>query len=106
MSEPITFEKSSGNVFRDLDLPNPDMLLLKLQLGLKITRLIRGRRLTQIKAAKLLGANRPELSRLKGGNLSHYSVERLMGFLNRLDQRVEIRIKPSTKTKAAETVLA
>jgi hypothetical protein len=29
-----------------------------------------------------------------------------MGFLNRLDQRVEIRVRPSTRTKAAETVLA
>ena len=106
MSEPIVFEKSSGNVFRDLDLPNPDILMLKLKLGLKLFRLIESQGLTQAAAAKMLGISQPELSSLKGGRLSHYSVERLMGFLNKLDQRIEIRVRPSTRAKAAETVLA
>jgi predicted XRE-type DNA-binding protein len=68
--------------------------------------LISKKELTQTKAAALLGIRQPELSRLKGGNLSHYSVERLLGFMNCLNQRVEIKITPSTKSKSAETVLA
>jgi predicted XRE-type DNA-binding protein len=106
MSKQIEFVKGGGNIFRDLDLPNPDLLLLKSNLGIKLIHLIGSRGLTQTAAAKMLGIGQPELSRLKGGNLSHYSVERLMGFLNKLDQRIEIHIRPSTRTKVAETVLA
>lgn len=102
----IEFELSSGNVFRDLGLPNPELLMLKAELGIKLGDLIDARGLTQTAAAKLLGVSQPEISRLKGGNLSHYSVERLMALLNKLDQRIEIRVRPSTRTKAAETVLA
>ncbi len=58
-----------------------------------------------IKIQSLPRIRQPELSRLKGGDLSHYSVERLLSFLNHLNQRVEIKIIPSTKRKAAETVL-
>ena len=106
MSERIKHTKSSGNVFKDLGVKNPDLHSIKAQLGLMLIDLIGKKELTQTKAAALLGIGQPELSRLKGGNLSHYSVERLLGFVNRLNQRVEISIRPSTKNKAAETVLA
>lgn len=97
--------KSSGNVFRDLGVKDADLHSVKAELGLMLIDLIAKKELTQTKASALLGIRQPELSRLKGGDLSHYSVERLLGFLNRLNQRVEIRIKPSTRTLMAETVL-
>jgi len=106
MSERIKHVKSIGNVFQDLGVKDADLHTVKADLGLMLIDLIAKRELTQMKAATLLGIRQPELSRLKGGNLSHYSVERLLGFLNRLSQRVEIKIKPSTRTRAAETVLA
>ena len=106
MSERIKRTKSSGNVFRDLNVKDADLHEVKAELGLLLIDLIAKKELTQTKAATLLGIKQPELSRLKGGDLSHYSVERLLGFLNRLNQRVEIRIKPSTKSRLAETVLA
>ena len=106
MPKRIKHTKSSGNVFKDLGVKNPDLHSIKAQLGLMLIDSIGKKELTQTKAAALLGIGQPELSRLKGGNLSHYSVERLLRFLNRLNQRVEISIRPSTKNKAAETVLA
>ena len=106
MSDLIKYTKSSGNVFEDIGIPNAGLYALKADLGILLIHLIAAKSLTQTKAVALLGIGQPELSRLKGGNLAHYSVERLLGFLNKLNQRVEIRIKPSTKTKAAETVLA
>ena len=106
MSERIKHTKSSGNVFQDLGVKDSGLHQIKADLGIMLIDLIGKRELTQTKAAALLGIRQPELSRLKGGNLSHYSVERLLGFLNRLNQRVEIKVKPSTKTRSAETVLA
>lgn len=70
-----------------------------------IIGLMEQRKLTQTKAAAILGISQPEISRLKGGNLSHYGIERLLGFLTSLDQRVEIKITPSNKSRAAEIVL-
>ena len=51
----IEFEESSGNVFADLDLPNPEQELLKANLTLQIFRVIKARKLTQAKAGKILG---------------------------------------------------
>jgi predicted XRE-type DNA-binding protein len=47
--------RSSGNVFADLDLLNPEELQLKARLTHLITRIIRQRGWTQSQAAKALG---------------------------------------------------
>jgi predicted XRE-type DNA-binding protein len=105
MSERIKHTKSRGNVFQDLGVKDAGFHQVKAGLGIMLIDLIGKRELNQTRAAALLGIRQPELSKLKGGNLSRYSVERLLGFLNRLNQRVEIKVKPSTGTKSAETVL-
>jgi predicted XRE-type DNA-binding protein len=105
MPEKIKHTKSSGNIFQDLGVKDASLHKIKVDLGIMLIDLIGRKELTQTKAAALLGIRQPELSRLKGGNLSHYSVERLLGFLNRLNQRVEIKVKPSSKNRSAETVL-
>lgn len=89
MSEKITFEKSSGNVFEDLGLPDTEELFLRATLGFKVFQIIEDRKLIQAEAAKILGVKQPEISQLKKGKFNHYSVERLMTFLNRLDLDVE-----------------
>jgi predicted XRE-type DNA-binding protein len=106
MSERIKHTKSSGNVFQDLGVKDPGLHHIKAELGIMLIDLISKMELTQTKAASILGIRQPELSRLKGGDLSHYGVERLLGFLNRLNQRVEIRIRPSKRGKTGETVLS
>ena len=50
-SRVVEYEESSGNVFADLGLPNPDQELLKTNLTLQIFRAIKARKLTQAKAA-------------------------------------------------------
>ena len=95
----------SGNVFADLKVKNADEHDLKSTLGIMIIKLMREKNIKQTSAATLFGITQPEVSRLKGGNLSHYSVERLLGFLTKLNQRIEIKISPSNWRKAAEIVL-
>jgi len=95
MNKKIEFEKSSGNVFKDLDLPDADELYLKATLGFEVFQIIEERQLTQAEAAKILGVKQPEISRLKKGQFHHYSVERLLTFLNRFNRDIEIRITPS-----------
>jgi predicted XRE-type DNA-binding protein len=45
----IEYEESCGNVFADLDLPNPEEILAKSQLAWEIHRIIKKRKLTQAK---------------------------------------------------------
>lgn len=101
MSKKIKFEKSSGNVFADLNLPDAEELFLKAELGFAVFQIIEERKLTQAEAADILGVKQPEISRLKNGKFNHYSVERLLAFLNRLNRDIEIRPIP-TKNKVGE----
>ena len=106
MSEKLQFEKISGNVFKELDWPDADELFLKAKLGFEEFRIIEKRKLTQAEAAKILGVKQPEISRLIQGKFNHYSVERLMTFLNRLNHDIEIRIIPSEDGEGQQRVVA
>lgn len=85
---------SSGNVFADLGLPNPEESLLKAELAIQINRLIASNQLTQVEAAKLLGLDQPKISALNRGLLKGFSVERLFKLLAMLNQDIEIIIRP------------
>jgi predicted XRE-type DNA-binding protein len=86
--------EGSGNVFADLDLPNPEERLLKANIVAELARLIKDRSLTQVKAAKLLGVSQPDLSHLLRGDVDDYSAERLMKMLTVFEQDIEIVMKP------------
>lgn len=107
MGEDIKVEEGSGNVFRDLGFGDDEAReeLLKAELGAEIFRILKHRRLTQTKAARIMGVKQPEISRLKHGKFSYYSVERLMRFLERLNCEVSIHIN-WPEDKGATRVIA
>lgn len=86
--------KSSGNVFADLRLSNPQDALAKAKLASRICDAIIERRLTQTKAGKLLGLDQPKISALMRGKLDGFSTDRLLRLLNDLGQEIEIVIRP------------
>ena len=92
---------TSGNVFADLELPNPDNFLAKAELAAKIIREIDRQRLTQSGAVGILGIDQPKVSALKQGKLSGFSIERLMRFLLLLGRDIEITVKEKPKSRAA-----
>ena len=96
---------SSGNVFTDLGLPNPEEALAKAELANKIILLIRKRGLTQLQAAKVLGVDQPKVSALFRGNLTGFSIERLMRFLLRLGQDIRITVQASPRKQSQARVL-
>jgi predicted XRE-type DNA-binding protein len=93
----ITIHESSGNVFADLGLPNPEEELLKARLTLHIYHLIKARGLTQAKIGEILGVKQPHVSALMRNRSGNFSVERLMKFLMALGQDVEVVVRPARK---------
>lgn len=85
---------SSGNVFADLKVPNPEEALLKARLAVAITKAIKARGLTQTEAGKRMGLKQPKVSDILAGRLTGYSVERLMRFLTLLGQDVQVTVRP------------
>jgi predicted XRE-type DNA-binding protein len=85
---------SSGNVFKDIGVPNAEEHLIKAQLVFKIDTIMKDRGLKQVEAADLFGIRQPDISKMLRGEFRQFSVERLLRFLVALDQDVEIVIKP------------
>jgi predicted XRE-type DNA-binding protein len=85
-------EASSGNVFADLGLPNPEELLVKSTLAITVKQLIEEKGWTERETSQCAGIDRLQLSKLMRGKLSDYSSERLFAILNQLGHSVEVRI--------------
>ena len=65
-----------------------------------IRTIVREKRWTQRRAAKVLGIAPPDMSDLMRGKLARFSQERLERFLNALDMHVHIQVGPRrTKNK-------
>ncbi len=99
MAKAIKIEKSSGNVYADIGISNPDEYHAKAQIAYRIYTIITERKLTQAKAAKLLKIDQPKISALMNGNLDGFSSDRLFRFLNALDHDIDILIKPKTSIR-------
>ena len=95
----IEYEESSGNIFADLDIPNPEEALAKSEVAYQIRKVIKQKKLTQSKAAKILKIDQPKVSLLLRGYLTNFSLERLFRFLNDLGQDVYISIIPSSRAR-------
>ena len=68
---------SSGNVFKDLGLPNPDERLAKAKLAYKINRLIQEKGMTQKEAAQFLELSRAKMTELHTGRLKGFTIDLL-----------------------------
>lgn len=104
MSPAREVEASSGNVFADLELPDPDATLAKAELARRVGDILSARKLTQARAAAVLGIDQPKVSALIRGKLDGFSTDRLLRFLNALGQDVEIIVRPrGRRTGSAST---
>jgi len=96
----IQHEASSGNIFADIGVAEPDEALAKADLARRVSSIIKHRHLTQKDAAKLLQVDQPKISRLIHGQLSDFSLEKLMSFLMKLDRDIEIKIKKRPRARS------
>ncbi len=92
-TQKIEHTTGSGNVYEDLGFADSEERIAKAKFAMRINDVIEKRKLNQTQAGKILGINQPKISALANGQLSGFSMERLIHFLNLLNQDVEITIK-------------
>src|SRR5580658_270500 len=92
-SEAIELVRGSGNVFRDLGHANADVEQLRAILAAEIIKMLDREGLTVRAAHARTGIAAADFSRIRNADLGRFTVDRLMGIINRLGARVEVRIK-------------
>lgn len=93
MTEELELVRGSGNVFRDLACPNPELEQLRSILAARIIRALDDQSLTVRKAAEVTGFAAADFSRIRRSNLGRFTVDRLMRMLDSLGQPIEVTIR-------------
>jgi predicted XRE-type DNA-binding protein len=91
MSENIV--NSSGNVFIDLGYSPAEAAILQMRADLMsdLRKFIKAKRLTQAKAAEILGVSQSRVSDLIRGKWERFSLEMLITLATRAGMRVSLR---------------
>ena len=104
MSSPKKVTASSGNVFADLGFDNPEEELLKAKLVREIRAIIKRRKLTQTKAAAMLGLKQPNVSALVTGRVGKFSIDRLVRCLDRMDYKVDVVVRHKPRQASSRPI--
>jgi predicted XRE-type DNA-binding protein len=92
MSDELELVRGSENPFADVGLPEADTKLIKADLAAEIVGVLRERHLTGAAAAKLVGIQTADISRIRNADLARFTIDRLVHILNRLNRHVEMRV--------------
>jgi predicted XRE-type DNA-binding protein len=95
----VEFERSSGNIFADLGLAQPEELKTKLVLAVRLNERIKAMHLKQSDVASILGIAQPNVSALSNYKLDNFSSEKLLEFFNALGYDVDVLIRPALHTR-------
>jgi predicted XRE-type DNA-binding protein len=95
-TEEIEVIESSGNVYADLGFSNAEEMMAKAKLAILISDIIKERKLTQKKAAEIMGVDQPKVSAILRGYLSGFTIDRLFRFLMAFGMDIVIEARPHT----------
>lgn len=104
MEDDLRIERGSGNVFADLDLPNPELALLKADLALQIVRAISDNGWTDDDAARELHVSHATIVAIARGSLTGVSTDQLLRLLQQLDFDVNIFIGPNGSSRRSARI--
>jgi predicted XRE-type DNA-binding protein len=84
---------SSGNVFVDMGYPSEEAAILQMRADLMadLRKLIKTKKLTQSKAAKILGVSQSRVSDLTRGKWEKFSLEMLITLATRAGMHVTLK---------------
>ena len=87
--------KGSGDVFLDLgfNAAEAENLRIRSAMMCALVAFLKGRSLTQVRAAKLLGISQPRVSDLMRGKIQLFSIDNLVVLLAAAGLRVDVKVK-------------
>lgn len=91
--------RSSGNVYKDLGFADAEEMQAKAMLVSRIMFIINKKKWSQEEAAVVLGIKQPKVSLLSRGQFSGFSLGKLITFLSKLNQDIEIVVKNRSYSK-------
>ena len=94
----------SGNLFRDLERPNPQARQLKAILAGQVLKVLTERGLSTRKAQDITGIDHGDFSRVRRAKLDRFTVERLMAMLEGLGQEIEVSVAVRPRHPAKATL--
>lgn len=95
--EGVEVQRSSGNVFADLGVPDAEKLKIKTGLVVEIRKAMRDHGLNQAEAATRMGISQAKVSGMMRGDFTNLSERKLMDCLNRLGYDIVIKVRPAEK---------
>jgi predicted XRE-type DNA-binding protein len=104
-NEPLEVIRGSGNVFRDLGQEDSDLKQLKALLAAEIIKALDRDSLTVRAAYARTGIAAADFSRIRNADLARFTVDRLVGIINRLGARVEVKLKVRPAARAGHAAL-
>lgn len=89
----VKSKPSSGNVFADIGISDPEEYLAKADIAHEIALSIKKHGLTQTQAARRLGISQPKISLLTRGLLDGFSLSTLMTLAKAIGKRVSVVVE-------------
>jgi predicted XRE-type DNA-binding protein len=85
--------RGSDNVYRDLGRDNADVKQFKALLAGEIIKTLDRKGLTVRAAHARTGIAAADFSRIRNADLARFTLDRLVGIINRLGARVEVKVR-------------
>ncbi len=104
--EPMEVIRGSGNVFHDLGRADADLQQFKALLAAEIIKLLDRDGLTVRAAYERTGIAAADFSRIRNADLGRFTLDRLLGIINRLGSHVEIKLKVKPAVRSAHVAIA
>lgn len=87
--------REQGNVFADLDLPDPEGALFKAELAFSVNTAIDAKEWSDAEAATHLKLTVDQIASLKRGRLTEFSTDDLFQLLTQMNVDVDITLEPN-----------
>ncbi len=91
----IEITKGSDNIFEDLGFEGAEAIVLKIKadLMIELEKAIKKGRLSQVKAAKMLGIARPRLNQMMKGRYQGVTIDKMVEMVGRTGRTVTVQVK-------------
>jgi predicted XRE-type DNA-binding protein len=98
----VKITKGSDNVFEDVGFEGEEAIALKIKadLMIEIEKTIRAAKLSQSKAAEMLGVPRPRLNRMLHGRFEGVTIDKMVAMVDRSGKKVELKVTRKRKSAA------